>query len=180
MNYTVFKPKGANKGARVSFNTSKLKNSKGEWQERLFVEFVPQKGFNSEKNVAVFDYSNKKSVMVNPSEAGEMIHTISTGIPFQTYHKNGESGVWIKFAPWQKKREFGQKGKTGHRIDEVSEFSIGISGSYVFIAISLSCGEVQCLRVLLESYIKQAMAIDASELAKKMKKNNEQKNQDPV
>jgi hypothetical protein len=44
----------------------------------------------------------------------------------------------------------------------------------------LSCGECQCLKVLLESYIKQAMAIDASELAKEIKKRNEQKNQDTV
>lgn len=180
MNYTVFKPSGTNKGARISFNTSKVKNNKDRWQERLFVELVPQKGFNQEKQVAVFDYANKKSVMINPTEAGEMLHTILTGIPFQTYHKNGDSGVWIKFAPWTKKRQFGQEGSKGHRVDTVSDIAFGLTGKDIFISASLSCGECQCLKVLLESYIKQAMAIDASELAKEIKKRNEQKNQDTV
>lgn len=170
MIYTIFKPSPKNNGGILKFKTSLNKNEKkGVWQERLFVEQVPQKTWDGPSG-STYNAADKKVVMINITEAGEILHTMKTGIPFQTYHKHGDGGVWIKFGRFMSSRKFGREGDKGYREDKVASYALGIGGH----SIPLSPGEAECLRVYLEKYIVSATSLDGKEEAKKFKQGQKQ------
>jgi len=175
MNYTIFKPNPKNTGALVNFRVSKLKNKKEMWEERLFIEFIPQKNWNQDSKQGSFDTSKKKTVMINPSEAGDLLHTLSSKIPFQTYHQSSSGGTWIKFAPFKGSRKF--KDKEGNEeIFNIDRFGFSISEKGFYLGIPVEPSEGECLRILFENYVKGAMGLEASELSKKYKKTEASKN----
>lgn len=181
MRYTVFKPNPKNSGGLVNFHLSKLKDKKsGDWKSALFAEFVPQKGWNDDKKVGSFDPEKKRFVLINVGEAGEILHTMKTGIPFQNYHDSGDRSCWVKFASYETTRKFGRKEDKGYREDKVVNFAIGVSEKGNNVNVPLTPGEAEAIRLLLESYIKESMAIDAKEHDKKFKKTQEKKSDDSV
>lgn len=176
MNYTVFKPNTKNSGGILKFRVSTVKNEKKDiWEERLFVELVPQNGWNEKTKTGSFDASSKKFVMLNTNEAGEILHAIETKIPFETYHKSGDSGTFIKFAPFVSKRKFGKEGMTGHRVDDVFNFAFGIVGD-LKLSVSLAPGEVFALKVFLEKFIVSSCSLAGKEEDRKFKQGQKKEN----
>lgn len=170
MNLTIFKPAKSGKGGILKFKTSIKKNERKDvWEELLFAELVPQKTWNGPAN-STYDPSNKKVVKISVTEAGEMLHTLKTNLPFQTYHKNGDDGVWIKFAHYETTREFGREGDKGYRKDKVDNYAFGITG----VTVSISSGEAEALKVFLEKYIVAAVSLAGKEEDKKFKKKAQQ------
>lgn len=176
MKYTVFKANPKSTGAIANLRTSKLKNDKKNvWEERLFLEMLPQKGWNDSNKTGSFDPDKKQTVMINPTEAGDMVNTILNGIPFDAYHQSGDGpGKGIKLAPFKGKRKF--KTKDGEKEVEIQKFGLQLAGKGFSISAPLDPGEVQCLRVLLENYIKNAIGLDASEESKKYKSSGDSSN----
>jgi len=170
MEYTIFKPNPKNTGGLVKLRIANTKNKKDDtWKKTLFAEFVPQKGWNESSKTGGFDSSKKRTIAINVGEAGEILHSIDKNVPFQNYHKSGNNSCWVKFAPFEKQRSFGKEGDKGFWQGEVTNFAIGYSENGKGVNIPLTPGEAFSLKLLLESYIKESMAIDAKESDKKFK-----------
>lgn len=176
MKLTIFKPSPKNNGGLVNFRVTQTKAKDDSWKSALFAEFVPQKGWNAEKRTGSFDPEKKRFVLINVGEAGEILHTMKTGIPFQNYHDSGDKSCWVKFGAYETTRKFGRQGDKGYREDKITNYAIGVSEKGNSISVSLTPGEAENFRILLESYIKESMAIDAKEHDKKFKKAQELSN----
>ena len=180
MNYTIFSPNKKNSGGLASFRVSKQKNKKDMWEERLFVEVVPQKEWAGSPQKTGYNPANKKCIMISPSEAGDILHTLDTKIPFESYHKNGETGTWIKAGSFAGSRKF--RGRDGqeetHTIARFA-FSVSCPNPKFYVGVALNPAEAYCLRVFLENYIKGAMGLEGAELAKKFKQDQKKKDGEP-
>ena len=170
MQYTVFKPNHKNTGGLLNLKVAMVKNNKKDaWEKTLFAEFVPQRGWNEKTRSGNFDPSKKRIVAINVGEAGEFLHCMQENIPFQNYHQSGDRSCWIKFAPYLSNRVFGKEGDKGFWKGTVNNFAIGYSEKGQGVTVSLTPGEAYNVKLLLESYIKESMAIDAKEAEKKFK-----------
>lgn len=170
MQLTVFKPNPKNTGGLVNLRIATTKNQKTEsWEKTLFAEFVPQKGWSESTKSGNFDASKKRSIAINVSEAGEILYSMEKEVPFQNYHKSGDRSCWVKFAPFNKKRTFGQEDEKGFWEGQVANFALGYSEKGKGVSVPLTPGEAFNLKLLLESYIKESMAIDAKEAEKRYK-----------
>lgn len=175
MQYTVFKPNPKNTGGLVNLRVANTKNEKKDsWEKTLFAEFVPQKSWNDQNKSGSFDSSKKRTIAINVSEAGEFLSCMEKNVPFQNYHKSGDRSCWVKFAPFDKKRTFGQEGERGYWEGQVTNFALGYSEKGKGVSIPLTPGEAFALKLLLESFIKESMAIDAKEADKKFKENKKE------
>ncbi len=171
MQYTVFKPNPKNTGGLLNLRIANTKNNKKEaWEKTLFAEFIPQKGWNEEKKTGSFDVSKKRTIAINIGEAGEILHSMEKSVPFQNYHQSGDRSCWVKFAPFDRSRSFGKEGDKGFWQGNVTNFALGYSEKGQGVNIPLTPGEAYNVKLLLESYIKESMAIDAKEADKKFKK----------
>jgi hypothetical protein len=170
MQYTVFKPNPKNTGGLVNLRIATTKNNKKDvWEKVLFAEFLPQKGWNDATKSGSFDASKKRSIAINVGEAGEMLYSVKRNVPFQNYHKSGDRSCWVKFIPYSRKREVGKEGDKTHWVGEVDNYAFGYSEKGVSVNIPLTSGEAEVFCLMLESYIKESMALDAKESDKKFK-----------
>ena len=180
MNYTIFKPNPNSNGGLVNLKVAKTKSTKKnveKWEKTLFAEFVPQKGWNSESKTGSFNPDGKRFVAISVGEAGEILHSIKTSIPFQSYHKS-DNPVWIKFGAFQKDRKFGREEDKGYRVDKVNNFALGVSGNDLNISVPLSCGEAEVIKVFLRKFIEEALTLEASEQERIFKDNKKDSNSD--
>ena len=170
MNYTVFKPNPKSSGGLVNFRIATTKNKKTDsWEKVLFAEFLPQKSWNDATKSGSFDPTKKRAVAINIGEAGEMLYSVKRNVPFQNYHKSGDRSCWVKFIPYPRKREVGKEGDKTHWTGDVDNYAFGYSEKGGGVNIPLSSGEAEVFCLLLESYIKESMALDAKEQDKKFK-----------
>ena len=118
--------------------------------------------------------------MISPSEAGDILHTLDTKIPFESYHKNGETGTWIKAGSFAGTRKF--RGRDGqeeiHTIDRFA-FSVSCPNPKFYVGVALNPAEAYCIKVFLQNYIKGAMGLEGAELAKKFKQDQKKKEEEP-
>lgn len=148
------------------------------WEERLFVEVVPQKEWAGSPQKTGYNAANKKCIMISPSEAGDILHTLDTKIPFESYHKNGESGTWIKAGSFAGSRKF--RGRDGQEeIHAITRFAFSIScpNPKFYVGVALNPAEAYCLKIFLENYIKGAMGLEGAELSKKFKQDQKKKDE---
>ena len=166
MQYTIYKPSPSSKGGLVKFYTNKVKNKKDDvWEEVMFAEFVPQKGWDASKRVGSFDPTKKKIVAFTPSEIGEFLYTFDSKLEFNTYHKHGDNGTWIKLVHFDGKRNVWDN-KLKKKVDVcIPRFGFTVGD----IKVPVEMGEVNALKVLFTSFIKEKMAIDGKESARKFK-----------
>lgn len=180
MQLTIFKPNPNSTGGLVKLRIAKLKNDKKDvWERVLFAEFVPQKGWNDSNKSGSFDSTKKRTIAINITEAGEILHSMEKEVPFQNYHKSGDRSCWVKFAPFNKKRTFGQEGEKGFWEGQVANFALGYSEKGKGVSIPITPGEAFNLKMLLESYIKESMAIDAKEADKQFKERENAPKKEP-
>lgn len=173
MRYTVYKPNAKVTGGLATFSIGETKNKKEEWEKTLFIEFISQKSWNAEKHSGTFDYENKKFVAISISEAGEFIYSIRSGTPYQNFHKSAKGTSVVKVGSYTQSRSVGQEGQKGFWKGDVRNVAVGVSFSGKSISVPLAPGEQEVVCLLLESYIKQAVAQDASN-EKKRRKNKEE------
>jgi len=169
MRYTVYKPNPRNTGSLATFSIGETKNKKDEWEKTLFIEFIPQKNWNAEKHTGQFDYEKKKFVAINVGEAGEMIHSLKSGVPFQNFHKSAKGTSVIKVGFWDKERSVGQEGQKGYWKGTIRAAAVGVSYSGNNVTVPLEPGEQEVVVRVLEAYIKQALAQDSANEKKRRK-----------
>lgn len=171
MQYTLFKANKNNTGGRVQIKIAMPpKNEKKDlWTKVLFAEFVPQKTWDESTQTGSFDYSKKRTVSINKAEAGEILYSIQNNVPFQNYHKSGERSCWVKFLPFSRSRTVGKEGEKGYWSGQVNNFAFGYNEKGVGVNVPISSGEAQELKLLLESFIKESMALESKEEERKSK-----------
>jgi len=169
MRYTVYKPNPKVTGSLATFAIGDTKNKKEEWEKTLFIEFIPQKSWNAEKHSGQFDYENKKIVAINIGEAGEIIHSLKSGTPFQNFHKSAKGTSVVKVGFWDKDRSVGQEGQKGFWRGKIRAAAIGVSYNGQSVNVPLEPGEQEVIVHLLEGYIKQAITQDSSNEKKRRK-----------
>lgn len=173
-NYTIFKPNAKSSGGLASFRVSQTK--KGEdLVAQLFVELVPQSGWDAGKRTGSFDNSKKKCVMFNIGEAGEMIACIKNGYPWQAFHKSASSSTQITFGPWKKTHEIGKQGGQGHWKGEKNDFVLSVYSDGVPNRITATAGEAECLLILLQDFVRTATVLDGKNHERKFKASQENK-----
>ncbi len=169
MRHTIYKPNPKVTGGLATFSIGETKNKKDEWEKTLFIEFVPQKGWNAEKHKGSFDHENKKFVAISVAEAGEFIHSIRTGIPYANFHKSAKGTSVVKVGSYTQERKVGQEGQKGYWKGEIRNVAVGVSFNSKSINIPLAPGEQEVILILLDAYIKQSIAQDASNEKKRRK-----------
>lgn len=161
MNYTIYKPNPKNTGNLASFRVSEtIKAETGEYQTQLFVEFVPQKSWDATKRVGSFDNEQKKCVMFNLTEAGELISCIENDYPWSAVHRANDVQTNITFQPWVKDHEVGQKDSKGYWKGKKTDFVLSVYSGGKSNRIVISVGEIQVVKRILIEYIRLSMETD--------------------
>ena len=170
MQQTVFKPNPKNTGGLLTLKIAMTKNDKKDlWSKVLFAEFIPQKSWNDSTKTGSFEASKRRVVAINPNEAGEILYSIDRNVPFQNYHQSEKGSCWVKFIPYTRERKVGKEGDKSYWVGNVDNFAFGYSEKGAGVNIPFTSGEAQELKLLLESYIKESMALDAKEQERKFK-----------
>ena len=156
MNFTIYKPNSKNTGSAFSFSVNKGKNDKTV----LFVSMIQQYSWNDDRKTGSFKENAKNSeksatTALSAIEAGEILSSFKSRIPFVAFHKKDQDTTIIKFAPWDKKRKI--KEKDGDKWYETPAFGINITrNSTQTFRIPLEAGEVEALAQLLKEFINQS------------------------
>lgn len=160
MSYTIYKPNAKSTGGLASFRVSK--SEKGDDTiAQLFVEFVPQVDWDSKNRVGSFSKTEKKCIMLNVSEAGEMIACLKNGYPWQTYHKSEAADSQITFGPWGKDHEVGKKGNAGYWSGKKNDWVLSVYSDGKRNGITATAGEAEVLLRLLEKFVDTALHCNA-------------------
>lgn len=169
MNFTIYKPNSKNNGSAFSFSVNKGSNNKTV----LFVSMIQQYGWNDNKKTGSFKENSKNkeksaTIALSAVEAGEILSSFKTRIPFLAFHRKGDDTTIIKFTPWDKKRKI--KEQNGDKFYETPAFGICITrNSSQTFKIPLEAGETEVLSELLKEFIKQSFELP--DMKKGYKKN---------
>ena len=156
MHYTIFKPNAKSTGGLGSFRVAQTKKG-DDWVAQLFIELVPQSGWDAAKRVGSFDNSKKKCIMLNAGEAGEMINSINKRVEWKSFHKSGDTSTQISFGPWE----------------QTMVLSVNSDGKQNRIGATI--GELECLKILLEHFIKTSLSLSAKNNDRKFKESQDGK-----
>lgn len=171
MHYTVYKPNPKKTGFLGSFRVSKQKNN-DLWENKLFVEFVPQSGWDASKRLATWDAKNKKCIILNVSEAGELIHCIEHQVPWSSFHKSSESTTQIRFSVSEKNESVGQKGSANYWEGTKLNTCLSCTSNKNSFWITMNSGETRVLKTFLEHYIAQSLNLAGKNHSIKFSKND--------
>lgn len=174
MNYTIYKPNSKNSGSLASFRVSEQETSKG-LVARLFVELVPQSGWDQTNKTGSFDNSKKKSIVFNAGEAGELLGCINFSYPWTSFHKSGEVSTSIKFNPWPKEVVIGKEGEVGFWKGTKTDFVLSVSSAGEKKSVVFSSGEIQVFKVLLENFVKLHLVLEGENNKKRFEESQKNK-----
>ena len=153
MNFTLYKPNSKNTGSAFSFSVNKGRNDKTV----LFVSMIQQYSWNDDRKTGSFKENAKNSeksatTALSAIEAGEILSSFKSRIPFVAFHKKDQDTTIIKFAPWDKKRKIREK--DGDKWYETPAFGVSVTrNSSQTYKLPLEAGETEVLSALLKKYI---------------------------
>ena len=153
MKFTLYKPNSKNTGAAFSFDLAKDKKGNAV----MYVSMIQQHSWNDKTKSGSFKENAKNpeksgTIKLSANEAGEILSSFKTRIPFVAFHRNNEDTTIIKFTPWDKKRKI--MGKDGDEWHETPAFGITVSrNSSQVYKLPLEAGETEVLSELLKKYI---------------------------
>ena len=156
MQYTLYKGNAKNTGSLASFRIAKTKNKKDQWENVLFVEIVPQKGWNDSTKLATYNVEGKTVIAITVDEAGEFIHSFERNVPFNAFHKSQNATAVIKLNSRTITRKIDDTTSV-----EVLQYGLSVTKGGNKFWVSINAGEAEILKILLDAYIKQALALVA-------------------
>ncbi len=178
MKYTLYKPNSKNNGCAMSFEIGTLRDG----GVALFVSAVLQSSWNDNSKTGSFKENAKNpkksiTIKLNANEAGELLSSLKTRIPYATFHKNNDDSTSIKFTPWDKPRTI--KGKDENLTYDSDAFGLSIvKNSALTFKIALEAGETEVLAVLLKEFIAQVLYAAKEEFRPDNKQNDKNQNDD--
>ena len=153
MKFTLYKPNSKNTGAAFSFDLAKDKKDNSV----MYVSMIQQHSWNDQTKSGSFKENAKNpeksgTIKLSPTEAGEILSSFKTRVPFLAFHRSGEDTTIIKFTPWDKKKKI--KEKDGDKWYETPAFGISVTrNSSQTYKLPLEAGETEALSELLKAYI---------------------------
>ena len=153
MKFTIYKPNSKNTGWAFSFDLTKDRKGGAV----LYVSMIQQHSWNDQTKSGSFKENAKNSeksgtIKLSPTEAGEVLSSFKTRIPFLAFHRSGEDTTIIKFTPWDKKKKI--KEMDGDKWYETPAFGISVTrNSSQTYKLPLEAGETEVLSELLKKYI---------------------------
>ena len=153
MKLAIYKPNAKNTGSAFSFDLAVGRKD----MPVLFVNMVQQYSWNDQYKNGSFKENAKNPeksavIMLTPHEAGEIISSLKSRIPFTAFHKKEDSSVIINFTPWDKDRRI--KGKDGEKVYSSPAFGFTVTkNSSQKFSLSLEAGEAEMLGILMKEYI---------------------------
>jgi hypothetical protein len=162
MKYTLYKPNSKNTGSAFSFEVGKAKNG----DPALYVSMILQHSWNDQTKNGSFKENAKNpeksaTVKLSVTEAGELLSSFKSRIPYTTFHKSNDDTTIIKIAPWDKERKV--KDASGEKSYQAPAFGMTISkNSSLQFRLPMEPGEVEALSVLLQEYIKSSFVFSRS------------------
>ena len=162
MKYTLYKPNSKNTGCAFSFDLTKDKKGGAV----LYVSMIQQHSWNDQTKSGSFKENAKNSeksgtIKLSPTEAGEVLSSFKTRIPFLAFHRSGEDTTIIKFTPWDKKKKI--KEMDGDKWYETPAFGVSVTrNSSQTYKLPLEAGETEVLRELFKKYILESFVVNDS------------------
>ena len=166
MKYPIYKPNKNCTGAAGSFAVTKFGKDQ---KTNLFVELLLQKSWDDKKRTGSFNPEKKVTFKLSLSEAGEILSSLKTRIPFTAFHKFGEDTTVINMTPWDKAKTV--KTKDGDKKYTTPAWGLKVTrNSSETYKLPLEAGEAEVLAAVLTEFIQQVLlensAIDAQNRAK--------------
>lgn len=165
MKYPIYKPNKNVSGCAGSFNISQVGK---DMKTTLFVEMIQQASWDDKKKIGSFkanqdDPTKKINFKLSVAEAGEILSSLKTRIPFIAFHKFDDNTTIIKLTPWDKARKV--KTADGEEVYKTPAwgFSVTRNSSEQF-KLPLEAGEAEVLAVMLEQFITDSL-FDNSQFA---------------
>jgi len=98
------------------------------------------------------------TIKLSANEAGEVLSSFKTRIPFVAFHRRNDDTTIIKFTPWDKKRKI--MGKDGDTWHETPAFGVSVTrNSSMTFKLPLEAGETEVLSELLKKYILESFIV---------------------
>ena len=159
MKFTLYKPNSKNAGSAFSFDITKDKKGNAV----MYVSMIQQHSWNDQTKSGSFKENAKNpersgTIKLTPSEAGEVLSSLKTRIPFVAFHRRDKDTTIIKFTPWDKKRKI--MNKNGEEWIETPAFGFSVTrnSSQVF-KLPLEAGETEVLAELMKKYILNSFVV---------------------
>ena len=168
MKYTIYKPNKNVNGCAGSFQISQVGP---KLTSNLFVSMIQQSGWDDQKKTGSFkgsrdDESKNINFKLNVSEAGEILSSMKTRIPFVAFHTFSDDSTIIKFTPWDQKRKV--LGKDGEEWHTVPSWGLTVTRNKTNVfKLPLTAGESEVLAKLLDQFIEDALLEAAQEQSTK-------------
>lgn len=182
MNFTIYKPNSKSTGSAFSFQLTKDNKNKAI----LYVSMIQQYSWNDKSKNGSFKENAKNSeksatMKLSANEAGEILSSFKTRIPFLAFHRKDSDTTIIKFTPWDKKRKI--KDQDGDTFYDTPAFGINVTrNSAQTFRLPLEAGETEVLSELFKEYIRRSLEVveNNSYSPKKETQKIEQEQEDDV
>tara|TARA_R100001015_G_C4607856_1_gene162996 strand:- start:624 stop:1217 length:594 start_codon:yes stop_codon:yes gene_type:complete len=152
MNVAIYKPNSKNTGYAFSFRVS----TQGKLPV-FYVNAIQQHSWDDKKKTGSFiknkDADDKNvSFKLNDFELGEILSSMTSRVPWNSYHSFNDNTTMIRFAPWDKPRKI--KGKDGaEQTFKSPAFGLSVTrnGNQNY-RIAIEPGETEVLKALIKKY----------------------------
>lgn len=167
MKYTLYKPNSKNTGAAFSFDSVKDKDGRNV----MFVSMIQQHSWDDKKKNGSFKENAKNpdksaTIMLSYNEAGEILSSFKSRIPFVAFHKKNDETTIIKLTPWDKKRKI--VNQDGEEWVETPAWGISVTkNSSQTFKLPIEAGESEVLSELLKDYIRECLNSNSTQYSNK-------------
>jgi hypothetical protein len=159
MKFTLYKPNSKNAGSAFSFDIAKDKKGNAV----MYVSMIQQHSWNDQTKSGSFKENAKNpeksgTIKLTANEAGEILSSLKTRIPFVAFHRRDKDTTIIKFTPWDKKRKIMNKNGEEWLETPAFGFTVTRNSSQIF-KLPLEAGETEVLGELMKKYILDSFVV---------------------
>lgn len=162
MKYPIYKPNKNVSGCAGSFNIGQIGQ---DMKSALFVEMIQQASWDDKKKIGSFkanqdDPTKKINFKLSVAEAGEILSSFKTRVPFIAFHKFDDNTTVIRLTPWDKPRKV--KTANGEETHKTPAWGFSVTrNSNEQFKLPLEAGEAEVLTVLLKQFIEDSLCDNA-------------------
>jgi|14BtaG_2_1085337.scaffolds.fasta_scaffold00471_11 hypothetical protein len=153
MKYRIYKPNPKNTGCAATVDIAQIGDHSAS---NLFISMIQQKGWDNAKRTGSFSGGKDINFKLSVAEAGEMVSSIKSRIPFVAFHKFNDDSTIIRFVPWDQNRTVKEKNGDVNYKTPAWSLNVKRNGSDAF-RLPISSGESQVLNVILKKFIADSL-----------------------
>ncbi len=158
MKYPVYKP---NKNVNGCAATFAVVQTGKDLKTNFFISMIQQSGWDDKKKTGSFagsreDASKNINFKLSVAEAGEILSSFKTRVPFVAFHKFNDDTTVIRLTPWDKNRQVKEQGGEKTYVTPAWGFAVTKNSSETF-RLPLEAGEAEVLAILLKQFIEDSL-----------------------